>query len=389
MRELEPPSVVVHDDEGHGRQIRFFGGDAEVLPFSEQRAAAEDDKDGSGSGVVEALPKYLQEIGRIPLLTAVEEVELAKAIEAGELARATLQGDGIAIPEPQNELQKNAEAFEAAKANPKLLYDADTHKNGQVENYDAKTQVQLDAVEKGDAARKRLTESNLRLVVSVARRYANRGMAFGDLIQEGNMGLSRAVEKFDYRRGFKFSTYATWWIRQAMSRALADQARTIRLPVHVGEFLTHMGKAEQELRAELGREPTVAEIAEKLETTEKRIRDMRSSTLVPVSLEGSVGDEDDAQLSDFIQDESLPDMDDEAVKAILKGEIEDVLATLTPRERRVMELRFGLDDGRNRTLKEIGAELGVTRERIRQIEAKALRKLHHPSRSQRLREIME
>ena len=299
----------------------------------------------------EALPLYLQEIGRVPLLTGAAEVELAKAIEAGTEA-ATLLADGV---------RRSAEDLE-------LL---------------------ADLIDRGNLARRRLVESNLRLVVSVARRYMNRGIPLGDLIQEGNIGLMRAVEKFDYRRGFKFSTYATWWIRQAVSRALADHSRTIRVPVHMVETINKYARVSASLQQELGREPTVDEIAKVMEVAPERVREIVRILPQPVSLESAVGDEADAVLADFVVDENLPDMDDIAARILLKGQVEGVLATLSPRERRVVELRFGLEGDKLYTLSEIGAELGVTRERIRQIETKALRKLRHPSRSKKLRELTD
>jgi RNA polymerase primary sigma factor len=299
----------------------------------------------------EALPLYLQEIGRVPLLTGAAEVELAMAIEAGTEAAALLQ-DGV---------HRSADALDRL----------------------------ADLIDRGNEARRRLVESNLRLVVSVARRYMNRGIALGDLIQEGNIGLMRAVEKFDYRRGFKFSTYATWWSRQAVSRALADHSRTIRVPVHMVETINKYVRVSAQLQQDLGREATVDEIAKVMETTAERVREIIRILPQPISLESSVGDEADAILADFVVDENLPDMDEAASKLLLRGQVEGVLSTLSPRERRVVELRFGMDGDRLYTLSEIGAELGVTRERIRQIETKALRKLRHPSRSKRLREFTD
>jgi RNA polymerase primary sigma factor len=299
----------------------------------------------------EALPLYLQEIGRVPLLTGAAEVELAMAIEAGIEAAALLK-DGV---------HRSADDLDRL----------------------------ADTIDRGNEARRRLVESNLRLVVSVARRYMNRGIALGDLIQEGNIGLMRAVEKFDYRRGFKFSTYATWWIRQAVSRALADHSRTIRVPVHMVETINKYVRVSAQLQQDLGREATVDEIAKVMETTAERVREIIRILPQPISLESTVGDEADAVLADFVVDENLPDMDEAASKLFLRGQVEGVLSTLSPRERRVVELRFGLDGDKLYTLSEIGAELGVTRERIRQIETKALRKLRHPSRSKRLREFTD
>jgi len=299
----------------------------------------------------EALPLYLQEIGRVPLLTGAAEVELAMAIEAGLEAATKLKDSTRHSPE---ELERLA-----------------------------------DVIDRGTLARRRLVESNLRLVVSVARRYMNRGIPLGDLIQEGNIGLMRAVEKFDYRRGFKFSTYATWWIRQAVSRALADHSRTIRVPVHMVETINKYVRMSASLQQELGREPTVDEVAKAMEVPPERVREIIRILPQPISLESTVGDEQDAVLADFVVDENLPDMDEVAARIVLRGQVEGVLETLTPRERRVVELRFGLEGDKLYTLSEIGAELGVTRERIRQIETKALRKLRHPSRSKRLREFTD
>ena len=299
----------------------------------------------------EALPLYLQEIGRVPLLTGAAEVELAMAIEAGIEAAEKLKDGTRRSPEELEQL--------------------------------------ADVIDRGNLARRRLVESNLRLVVSVARRYMNRGIPLGDLIQEGNIGLMRAVEKFDYRRGFKFSTYATWWIRQAVSRALADHSRTIRVPVHMVETINKYVRLSASLQQDLGREPTVDEIAQAMEVPAERVREIVRILPQPISLESTVGDEQDAVLADFVVDENLPDMDDVAARIVLKGQVEGVLETLTPRERRVVELRFGLEGDKLYTLSEIGAELGVTRERIRQIETKALRKLRHPSRSKRLREFTD
>ena len=299
----------------------------------------------------EALPLYLQEIGRVPLLTGPAEVELAMAIEAGNLAVERL-ADGS-------------------------------------ERSDAERDTLEETVALGNHARRRLVESNLRLVVSVARRYMNRGIPLGDLIQDGNIGLMRAVEKFDYRRGFKFSTYATWWIRQAVSRALADHSRTIRVPVHMVETINKYVRVSSALQQELGREPTTDEIAAQLEIPAERVREIIRILPQPISLENPVGDEQDATLADFVEDENAVDMDEMASRAMLRVQVESVLNTLTPRERRVVELRFGLEGDRLYTLSEIGAELGVTRERIRQIETKALRKLRHPSRSRRLLDFSE
>jgi len=285
---------------------------------------------------------YLREIGRVPLLSAEEEVRLAKRMERGRLE----------LPKPA--------------ANRDYLL-----------------------IEDGEEAQRRLTEANLRLVVSVAKKYIGRGMSLLDLIQEGNIGLIRAVEKFDYTKGYKFSTYATWWIRQAITRAIADQARTIRIPVHMVETINRLIRISRRLLQDLGREPTSEEIAEQMEISPEKVREIIKVSQEPVSLETPIGEEDDSHLGDFIEDHTALAPADAASHQLLKEQVEDVLESLTERERKVLQLRFGLDDGRSRTLEEVGKEFHVTRERIRQIEAKALRKLRHPSRSRKLKDYLD
>ena len=277
-----------------------------------------------GVSIEDPVRMYLKEIGKVPLLSAEEEIELAKRMELGD-----------------------------------------------------------------QEAKKRLAEANLRLVVSIAKRYVGRGMLFLDLIQEGNLGLIKAVEKFDYRKGYKFSTYATWWIRQAITRAIADQARTIRIPVHMVETINKLIRVSRQLLQELGREPTPEEIAAEMNMPVERVREILKISQEPVSLETPIGEEEDSHLGDFLQDDNVPVPADAAAFTLLKEQLEEVLGTLTEREQKVLTLRFGLEDGRARTLEEVGKEFNVTRERIRQIEAKALRKLRHPSRSRKLKDYLE
>ena len=298
---------------------------------------------------------YLKEIGKVPLLTAAEEIDLAMKIEAGVAAMEELE-------------KAEDEGIELERREKRRL--------GRIE------QVGIDA-------KQQLIEANLRLVVSIAKRYVGRGMLFLDLIQEGNLGLIRAVEKFDYTKGFKFSTYATWWIRQAITRAIADQARTIRIPVHMVETINKVKKVSSQLLHTSGHEPTAEEISDELDMPVDKVREIMRVAQEPVSLETPIGEEEDSHLGDFIPDDDAPAPADAASHTLLRETLGDVLDSLTPREEKVLRLRFGLEDGRSRTLEEVGKEFNVTRERIRQIEAKALRKLRHPSRSKKLKDFLD
>ena len=315
-----------------------------------------------GVSIEDPVRMYLTEIGKVPLLSAEEEIDLAQKMEAGAVAK-----EKIAI------LKKRQET-------------ASAEEEEEIEEEIKSLQKDLNA---GDEAKKRLAEANLRLVVSIAKRYVGRGMLFLDLIQEGNLGLIKAVEKFDYRKGYKFSTYATWWIRQAITRAIADQARTIRIPVHMVETINKLIRVSRQLLQELGREPSPEEIAAEMNMPVERVREILKISQEPVSLETPIGEEEDSHLGDFIQDDNVPVPADAAAFTLLKEQLEEVLGTLTEREQKVLTLRFGLEDGRARTLEEVGKEFNVTRERIRQIEAKALRKLRHPSRSRKLKDYLE
>jgi RNA polymerase primary sigma factor len=315
-----------------------------------------------GVSIEDPVRMYLKEIGKVPLLSAEEEIELAKTMEAGAVA-----SEKIAIMK-------------------KRMDDATEEEKEDLKEEIKALQKDVDA---GSDAKKRLAEANLRLVVSIAKRYVGRGMLFLDLIQEGNLGLIKAVEKFDYRKGYKFSTYATWWIRQAITRAIADQARTIRIPVHMVETINKLIRVSRQLLQELGREPTPEEIAEEMNMPVDRVREILKISQEPVSLETPIGEEEDSHLGDFIKDDNVPVPSDAAAFTLLKEQLQEVLGTLTEREQKVLTLRFGLEDGRARTLEEVGKEFNVTRERIRQIEAKALRKLRHPSRSRKLKDYLE
>ena len=323
---LEASGVDVLRISGNDEEL-ILDDDADIEKMDDEEEIELDKIDLSvpeGVSIEDPVRMYLKEIGKVSLLTADEEIELAKRMEQGD-----------------------------------------------------------------EEAKKRLAEANLRLVVSIAKRYVGRGMLFLDLIQEGNLGLIKAVEKFDYRKGYKFSTYATWWIRQAITRAIADQARTIRIPVHMVETINKLIRVSRQLLQELGREPTPEEIAEEMKMPVDRVREILKISQEPVSLETPIGEEEDSHLGDFIQDDNVPVPADAAAFTLLKEQLIEVLGTLTEREQKVLCLRFGLDDGRARTLEEVGKEFNVTRERIRQIEAKALRKLRHPSRSRKLKDYLD
>ena len=323
---LEASGVDVLRISGNDEEL-ILDDDADIEKMDDEEEIELDKIDLSvpeGVSIEDPVRMYLKEIGKVSLLTADEEIELAKRMEQGD-----------------------------------------------------------------EEAKKRLAEANLRLVVSIAKRYVGRGMLFLDLIQEANLGLIKAVEKFDYRKGYKFSTYATWWIRQAITRAIADQARTIRIPVHMVETINKLIRVSRQLLQELGREPTPEEIAEEMKMPVDRVREILKISQEPVSLETPIGEEEDSHLGDFIQDDNVPVPADAAAFTLLKEQLIEVLGTLTEREQKVLRLRFGLDDGRARTLEEVGKEFNVTRERIRQIEAKALRKLRHPSRSRKLKDYLD
>jgi RNA polymerase primary sigma factor len=345
-------SVVLLSAEAHRAERRVS---ATLRRRSRLNAAQAAER--GGSGTADPVRMYLREIGRVPLLVAAEEVSLAKRIEAG--VEASVQ---LAELDAAGELDKLA-----ADDAERLQHLADD----------------------GDDAKSALIQANLRLVVSIAKRYVGRGMQLLDLIQEGNMGLMRAVEKFDYTKGFKFSTYATWWIRQAITRSIADQARTIRIPVHMVESINRVHRVQRQMVQTLERDPTVDELAEEVGMTPERVREIQRISLDLLSLDAPVGEEDDSYLADFIKDDGAVEPDDAATRQMLQNEVRNVLGELNDREKEVVIMRFGLDDEQPRTLEEVGKHFGVTRERIRQIESKTLAKLRHPHRSQKLREYLE
>jgi RNA polymerase primary sigma factor len=328
---------------------------ADTAPDKEGPAAREE---RATAGTADPVRMYLKEIGKVPLLTGPQEVELAQRIEAGLVAAAKVAELEDRYDDPALIPEDRLMPLEASVAD-------------------------------GLQAKRDLIEANLRLVVSIAKRYLGRGMLFLDLIQEGNLGLIRAVEKFDYTKGFKFSTYATWWIRQAITRAIADQARTIRIPVHMVETINKVLRVQRQMLQELGREPTVEELAAKVGLTPARVREIQRLALEPVSLETPVGEEDESHLGDFIEDQQAVAPADAAARALLNEAVGEALEELTDRERKIVRLRFGLEDGQARTLEEVGKEFGVTRERIRQIESKTLAKMRHPIRSLRLRDYLD
>ena len=332
---------------------------------------------------------YLKEIGRVPLLTGNEEIEIATRMANGKPAEMAIINFAKAQTGEDYEDFKNAIIDLAEKKTGESFKDYNLAVEALAETDAAIDPATLELAEDGQFAKSQLAEANLRLVVSVAKRYVGRGMLFLDLIQEGNLGLIKAVEKFDYRKGYKFSTYATWWIRQAITRAIADQARTIRIPVHMVETINKLVRVNRQLLQELGREPRPEEIAKEMGITEEKVREIIKIAQEPVSLETPIGEEEDSHLGDFIADDEAPAPESIASTSMLQSHLEEVLRTLTPREEKVLRLRFGLDDGKTRTLEDVGKEFNVTRERIRQIEAKALRKLRHPSRSKRLKDFLD
>ncbi len=366
--------VLEHLESAGIDVVRMEDVDVEIPDDDEVVLSDEDDVDmenidlsvPDGISIEDPVRMYLKEIGKVPLLTAEQEIDLAQQMEDGMMADRILEAGSAEDIEVKEEEQ---EAYE------------------HVKDLDEKELKNVSLL--GNEAKKRLAEANLRLVVSIAKRYVGRGMLFLDLIQEGNLGLIKAVEKFDFRKGFKFSTYATWWIRQAITRAIADQARTIRIPVHMVETINKLIRISRQLLQELGREPTPEEIAEQMGIPVERVREILKISQEPVSLETPIGEEEDSHLGDFIQDDNVPVPADAAAFTLLKEQLVEVLGTLTEREQKVLRLRFGLDDGRARTLEEVGKEFNVTRERIRQIEAKALRKLRHPSRSRKLKDYLD
>ena len=360
---------VTHNAPGEEFNLDSLDTDdeAELEEMASEAESEDVEEVPKGVSVDDPVRMYLKEIGKVALLTAEEEMDLAQRMEVGRdvLERLRTLEDELEDAEDEEE-----------KAELQAYIDDFREKNA-------------DAIYRGKEAKDKLCEANLRLVVSIAKRYVGRGMLFLDLIQEGNLGLLKAVDKFDWRKGFKFSTYATWWIRQSITRSIADQARTIRIPVHMVETINKQVRITRQLLQELGRDPTPEEIAEEMEIPVEKVREISKIAQEPVSLETPIGEEEDSHLGDFIPDEDVPSPVDAAAFSMLREQLNEVLATLTDREQEVLRLRFGLDDGRQRTLEEVGQQFKVTRERIRQIEAKALKKLRSPSRNRKLKEYLD
>ena len=356
---LEALSIDISNDEDILPDLADEEPAAEEIAEVEEEELVDPNSLVNSFSIDDPVRMYLKEIGKAPLLNPDEEIVLAQAMSAGNEAKARL-----------DELEEQ-------------------RKNGETPDITPEEEAQLRKVyKKGESSKQKLAEANLRLVVSIAKRYVGRGMLFLDLIQEGNLGLIKAVEKFDYTKGYKFSTYATWWIRQAITRAIADQARTIRIPVHMVETINKVIRVSRQLLQELGHDPSPNEIAAEMSMPVEKVREILKIAQEPVSLETPIGEEEDSHLGDFIPDEGASEPSEAASFTLLKEQLMDVLSTLTPREEKVLKLRFGIEDGRTRTLEEVGKEFNVTRERIRQIEAKALRKLRHPSRSKKLKDFL-
>ena len=356
---LEALSIDISNDEDILPDLADEEPAAEEIAEVEEEELVDPNSLVNNFSIDDPVRMYLKEIGKVPLLNPDEEIVLAQAMSAGNEARAKL-----------DELEEQ-------------------RKRGETPDITPEEEAQLRKVfKKGESSKQKLAEANLRLVVSIAKRYVGRGMLFLDLIQEGNLGLIKAVEKFDYTKGYKFSTYATWWIRQAITRAIADQARTIRIPVHMVETINKVIRVSRQLMQELGHDPSPEEISEEMGMPVDKVREILKIAQEPVSLETPIGEEEDSHLGDFIPDEGASEPSEAASFTLLKEQLMDVLSTLTPREEKVLKLRFGIEDGRTRTLEEVGKEFNVTRERIRQIEAKALRKLRHPSRSKKLKDFL-
>ncbi len=378
--DMEQIDKLYETMESHGVEI-VDEPDNEAFTLTEDSVDEfESSLSAEGVAIDDPVKVYLKEIGRVPLLSSDEEIQLALDILAGSQAEERKKEAFPAIWK----IEKNIKLTESQRRTQVTVEKLNLNEEQLAEL------SELDAVlRKGEKAKQRLSEANLRLVVSIAKRYVGRGMQFLDLIQEGNLGLIKAVEKFDHTKGFKFSTYATWWIRQAITRAIADQARTIRIPVHMVETINKVKKVSSQLLHQNGHDPTADEISQALDMPVEKVREIMRVAQEPVSLETPIGEEEDSHLGDFIPDEDAPVPAEAASHTLLKEQLSSVLSTLTPREEKVLRLRFGLEDGRPRTLEEVGHEFEVTRERIRQIEAKALRKLRHPSRSKKLKDFLD